>query len=90
MIDHSVIKHYDSNGRPIFQTANEFSLYIEKRAAENKSTVLETMIQFIDDYDVEPDLLKNLISQSLRDKLEQDFIDIGLMRSKPTLKDFFV
>lgn len=89
MIDHSVIKHYDATGRPIFQSANEFSIYIEKKANESRSTVLETMIQFINDYDVEPDLLKPLISQSLKDKLEQDFIDIGLIRAKPTLLDFF-
>lgn len=88
MIDHSVIKHYDANGRPIFQSANEFSIYIEKKASDDKLTVLETMVQFIDDYDVEAEQLKNLISQSLRNKLEKDFIDAGLLRQKPSLKDF--
>ena len=84
----NVIKHYDTNGRPIFQSANEFSMYIEKKASEDRLTVLETMVQFIDDYDVEAEQLKQLISQSLRNKLEKDFIDAGLMRQKPSLKDF--
>ena len=83
------IKHFDASGRPIFQGANEFSIFIEKRAAENRASVLETMIEFFDEFDIEPEQLKPLISQSLRDKLEQDFIDAGMLRAKPTLENLF-
>lgn len=89
MLNHP-IKHFDVNGRPIFQGANEFSVFVEKQAAENRATTLEAMIEFINEYDIEPEQLKPLISQSLRDKLEQDFIDAGLLRAKPTLEDLFV
>ena len=83
------IKHYNANGKPIFQGANEFSIFIEKQAVENRVTTLEAMVEFIGEYDIEPEQLKPLISQSLRDKLEQDFIDAGLLRQKPTLENLF-
>lgn len=73
----------------IFKEANEFSQFIEQKAFVDNTTVLEVLLEFIDNNDVEPEQLKPFISQSLKNKLEQNFIDRGLIRAPETLQNFF-
>lgn len=76
-------------GKPFFNTAVEFSQYIETRAKADRATVLETLVTFIEEYEIEPEKVKNLISDSLRNKLRMDYIDLGMLRRERTLSDLF-
>ena len=76
-------------GKPVFSTAVEFSQYIETRAKADRATVLETLVTFIEEYEIEPAKVKNLISDSLRNKLRMDYIDLGMLRREKTLSDLF-
>ena len=76
-------------GKPFFNTAVEFSQYIETRAKADRATVLETLVTFIEEYEIEPEKVKNLISDSLRNKLRMDYIDLGMLRREKTLSDLF-
>lgn len=74
---------------PFFANATEFSQYIESRSKDENLTVLETLVSFIEDYEIEPEKIKNLISESLKNKLQVEFIDLGMLRREKTLSDFF-
>lgn len=74
----------------IFQDPNEFSIYIESIANERHITCLEALVDFIESKDVDIEVIADIISPSLRDKLKENFIDIGLMKSQNTLTDFFI
>ena len=76
-------------GKPFFNMAVEFSQYIETRAKADRATVLETLVTFIEEYEIEPEKVKNLISDSLRNKLRMDYIDLGMLRREKTLSDLF-
>ena len=76
-------------GKPFFNTAVEFSQYNETRAKADRATVLETLVTFIEEYEIEPEKVKNLISDSLRNKLRMDYIDLGMLRREKTLSDLF-
>lgn len=76
------------NSSNLFKNSIEFSQYIEETAFKNKQTVLETLINFMDEYGVEPEEFKKLISNSLRDQLAEDFKLIGKLKPNTTLNDF--
>lgn len=76
------------NSSNLFKNSIEFSQYIEETAFKNKQTVLETLINFMDEHGVEPEEFKKLISNSLRDQLAEDFKLIGKLKSNATLNDF--
>ena len=76
------------NSNNLFKTSIEFSQYIEEIAFKNKQTVLETLINFMDEYGVEPEEFKKLISNSLKDQLAEDFKLIGKLKQNATLNDF--
>ena len=76
-------------GKPFFNSAVEFSQYIEIRAKNEKATVLETLVAFIEEYEIEPEKVKNLISESLKNKLKMEYIDLGMLKREKTLSDFF-
>lgn len=84
--DRSIVKE-----QQIFQEPNEFSMYIETIAAEKKQTCLEALVDYIEDRDIEDlESLSEIISPSLKDKLYQNFVDLGMIRSQNTLLDFLV
>lgn len=74
---------------PFFSTATEFSQYIESRSSNENMTVLETLVEFIEEYEIEPEKIKNLISDSLKNKLKMEYIDLGMLKREKTLSDFF-
>ena len=74
----------------IFKEPSEFSQYIENRAQETGQTCLQTIIEFLDEREAEPEKIKNLVSPSLKDKLKEDYIDLGMMRAEVTLSKFLI
>ncbi len=79
----------NENTSQIFKDPVEFSLFIETKARDDKSTCLETLIAFLEDKDIEVDKIRNLLSQSLQDKLRQDFVETGMIGNQNTLDSFF-
>ena len=75
--------------KPFFSSAVEFSQYIETKANAEHATVLETLVTFIEEYEIEPEKIKNFISDSLKNKLKMEYIDLGMLRQEKTLTDFF-
>lgn len=73
----------------IFKDPIEFSMYIEEKANRSGQTCLETLIEFLEDKDIEVEKIKNHLSQSLQDKIRQDFVDLGMIRPNNTLNEFF-
>lgn len=73
----------------LFKSDIEFSEFIELLASERKASVLETTLSFCDENGVEPEQLKTMISQSLRDKLRENFRERGMLKAESSLDSFF-
>ena len=72
----------------VFESDLDFSQYIEKEAIEKNSNVLDVLIDFIEENMIDPEKIKPLIAESLKQKLKIEFIDRGMLQGSPSLGKF--
>lgn len=53
-----------------FESPNKFSMHIEDLARQKKQTCFETLVQYCTDNHIEPDDIKRMVSNSLKEKIE--------------------
>ena len=82
--------HEEEKPKLFFNSAVDFSLYIETRAKEDGEGLIETLITFCDEYNIDVARIKNLISKSLFDKLKSEFIEKGMIQEGETLDSFLL
>lgn len=70
---------------PAFKTANEFSLHIEKIAADRRMSHLDAVLKFCEEHYLEPDEIASKISKSLKEKIENDFRELNYLPKTATL-----
>lgn len=63
----------------IFTTAIEFSHYIEKIALAEKQSYTSTILQYCEERDIDPEDIAKYVSRSLKDKLEIELQEDGLL-----------
>lgn len=69
----------------MFQNANEFSMFIEKKALEEEMTYVETIIHFCEEHSLEPENIAAMINPSLKAKLEINFQDMNYIKKTAKL-----
>lgn len=70
----------------LFQDQKEFSQYIETLAFEKQIEYHIALIQFCDENDFDIEDVAKLISRSLKEKIEQEFIKQGYLKKQNTQK----
>lgn len=73
----------------IFENNVKFSMAIEELAEKNHESVIDTLLEFMDEHMLEAEDVKKYLTDSLKEKLRQEFIERGMMQSAPTLSGFF-
>jgi hypothetical protein len=63
----------------MFESASEFSLYIETFARENEIDLVDSILLYCEDNYLEPHEIASLINKSLKDKLEVEFSDMNYL-----------
>lgn len=63
-----------------FRTADEFSLYIETRAAKAKETCLTTLLEYCEEADIDPEASAILVNTSLKAKLQAEAESLNLLK----------
>lgn len=69
----------------MFDDSNSFSLYIEKVVKEKKCSHLEAILKYCEENYIDPRDIKSLISKSLKQKVETNFIDMNFLPKKAKL-----
>jgi hypothetical protein len=69
----------------MFNTANEFSLYIEKVVREKRMTYMDAILEYCKENFLEPEDITSLINRSLKDKLEMDFREANYLPKQAQL-----
>jgi len=69
----------------MFESASEFSLFIETTANENGIGVVEALLQYCEENYIEPEEVQKLINKSLKDKLELNFVDMNYLPKNSSL-----
>lgn len=69
----------------MFKNAASFSLFIEDIVKQKRITHMDAVLKYCADNYIEPDEIKSLINKTLKDKIEQDMRDGGLLPKQATL-----
>lgn len=70
----------------MFESPNEFSLFIETSAIEKNITVVDALLQYCEDNYIEPEEITKLINRSLKDKLEINFVEMNFLPKSAALE----
>ena len=73
------------NEKPMFKTANEFSLHIEEIVRDRKITYMDAVLEYCKENYLEPDDIASLINKSLKDKIEMDFRELNYLPKQAKL-----
>lgn len=68
-----------------FRNANDFSLFIEDKARNSKLSYLDIVLDYCKENDIDPDSLKSLINQQLKDKIRIDAEESNLIKRRGKL-----
>lgn len=73
--------------KQLFQNATEFSQTIEEMAVNENISYVDCLLKFCDENDLEPDEIASSVGKSLRDKLEVEFAEMGMLQKLSSLYD---
>lgn len=65
-----------------FRTAEEFSVYVETTAVRKGERLLEVIMQYCDDLDIEPEVVAKSLTPSLKEKLQAECEVYNLLTTK--------
>lgn len=63
-----------------FASANDFSMYIEDRAMREGESLIDTIIAYCDEKDIDVDVTAKLVTKSLKEKLAIEFEELNMLR----------
>ena len=61
--------------------SKEFSLKIEKLAKEKRCSLMDAILEFCKENDLDPGTIGKLISKSLKEKIKVDAINLRLLKN---------
>ena len=79
------LQNITSNEKPMFKTANEFSLHIEQIVRDRKMSYMDAVLEYCKENYLEPDDVASLINKSLKDKIEMDFRELNYLPKQAKL-----
>jgi hypothetical protein len=65
-----------------YKTDSEFSQAIEFSAMENGETIIDTLLAYCDEHDIDEELITKLLTQSIKEKIKEEAIELRLMDSE--------
>lgn len=69
----------------MFESPNEFSIHIENLAASMNISTLDAILFYCEENLLEPDDIKGLINDSLKNKIESVFIELNYLPKQSVL-----
>lgn len=65
-----------------FGTATEFSIFIEEKAIKDGESLMDTIIAYCDDKDIDVEVVAKLVTKSLKEKIRVEAVAANLMRQE--------
>lgn len=73
------------NTQVMFNTANEFSLYIEQVVADRKITHMDAVLEYCKENYLEPEDIAKYVNKSLKDKIALNMQDLNYLPKQAKL-----
>ena len=64
----------------LFRTATEFSMFITDAANKNGDSITQTILNYCEDRDVDPEEIAKLVSKPLKELIAMEMQESGLMK----------
>jgi hypothetical protein len=74
----------NKDDKVLFRTATEFSTFITDLAFKNDDTLTNTLLEYCEDRDIDPEDIAKLISRPLKERLAIEMQEAGLMQRDST------
>ncbi len=71
--------------KEMFNSANEFSLYIENIVREKNISYMDAVLEYCKENYLEPEDITKLVNKSLKDKIEMDFRELNYLPKQAQL-----
>lgn len=69
-----------AQGAKHMRTPTEFSIYIETQVQAKGSTILDALLEYMEEYDVEPEAISSKLTKSLKSKLSAEAQKANFLR----------
>lgn len=79
----------DETFEQITSDSVSFSMFVQYYAMKNSLNILDSILKIEEEYGIDPEKIKDLLTNNIKGLLEEDFIESGLIKKQNTLKDFF-
>ena len=63
-------------------TKKDFCLYLEDKFIESDKSMIEIVLEACEKYTIDADLVEPLINRQIKEKLEQEFIDLNYLKTE--------
>lgn len=70
--------------RILFRTASEFSIFITDAARKNEDTITQTILNYCEEKDVDPEDIAKLVSKPLKELIALEMQEAGLLPKTST------
>ena len=70
-------------------SSEEFSIHIEKQSYLTEQTLIECILEYCEEKDIEYDTVAKMLSPSLKEKIQYEAEQNNLMIRRATVLDFF-
>lgn len=68
-----------------FKNSTEFSLFIEEEVSRKNISYMDCVLDYCKDNDIDPESLKSLINQSLKDKIRVEAENLNMIKKQGKL-----
>lgn len=69
-----------TDDRILFKSATEFSMFITNTANKKQQTLTQTILDYCDDRDIDPENIAKLISKTMKERIAIEMQDAGLLQ----------
>lgn len=69
----------------IFNTANDFSIFIDEMVLETNLTHMEAVLKYCNDNFIDPEDISSLINKNLKQKIELNMIEANMLPKRGRL-----
>lgn len=59
----------------------DFCIQIEEQYSTNNMSLIENVLTACDDFNVDPNMVDSLINRSIKEKIEQEFIQLNYLKA---------
>ena len=68
-----------------FKNSTEFSLFIEEEVSKSNISYMDCVLNYCQENDIDPESLKSLINQSLKDKIRVEAESLNMIKKQGKL-----